>query len=131
MAKAVRIDGLREVRSAIRGISDDLDRERARGALKELNADAAKIVAQRAIAIVPRRSGRLADTIRPSGTQKSARVRAGFKRVPYAGPIHFGWGARGIRPQPFLYDALDARRQQVIDVYERGVDRLIKKHDLD
>lgn len=129
----VRVEGLQEVRRAIRQITDDLDREGARGALKDLNQEAAEVVQRKTVAIVPRRTGRLASTLRASGTQKSARVRAGYNRQAfrYAGPIHFGWHARGIRPQPFLYEALDARRNQVIAVYDEGINGLIKKYDLD
>jgi hypothetical protein len=129
----VRIEGLPELRKKIRGITDDLDRDGAKGALKDLNLDAAKVVEGKAAAIIPRRTGKLASTLRAAGTQRSARVRAGYRRqgFTYAGPIHFGWYAQGIRPQPFLYDALDARRNQVLEVYDAGIDRLIKQYGLD
>lgn len=131
MTRPVRIEGIKEVRSAIRAISDEMDRNGAKAELRVMNLHAAEVVKQKADSLVPRRSGQLAKTVRASGTQKSARVRAGYQRVPYAGPIHFGWPARGIYPQPFLYDALDSRRLQVVEVYERGIDRLIDKYDLD
>lgn len=131
MTRAVRIEGLKEVRSAIRAISDEMDRNGAKAELRVMNLHAAEVVKQKADSLVPRRSGQLAKTVRAAGTQKSARVRAGYQRVPYAGPIHFGWPARGIRPQPFLYDALDSRRTQVVEVYERGIDRLIRDYRLD
>lgn len=128
---AVRIEGHREVRRRIRQISDDLDQKAAKGELKVINQRAAEIVAGRAEQLVPVRSGTLRDTIRAAGTQKSGRVRAGFKRVPYAGPIHFGWAARGIVPQPFLYQALDQRRLEVFLHYDQQLESLIKKHGLD
>lgn len=129
----VRIEGMQELRKKIRGITNDLDRDGAKGALAGLNLAAAKVVEGKATAIVPRRTGRLASTLRAAGTQRQARVRAGYRRqgFNYAGPIHFGWYAQGIRPQPFLYDALDARRNQVLDVYDNGIDRLIKQYGLD
>ena len=98
--------------------------------LKELNLDVATLVSTRAKDIVPRRTGNLADTIRPSGTKTAGRVRSGFKRVPYAGVIHFGFPARGIKPQPFLYDALDQRRDEVLDRYFQGVKKIQKKAGL-
>lgn len=128
---AVRIEGHREVRRRIRQITDDLDQKAAKGELKRINQEAAELVAMRAEMLVPVRSGRLRDTIRAAGTQKSGRVRAGFKRVPYAGPIHFGWASRGIVPQPFLYQALDQRRLEVFLHYDRQLESLIKKHGLD
>jgi hypothetical protein len=48
-----------------------------------------------------------------------------------AGPIHFGWAARRIQPQPFIYEAVDRRRKEIRDRYEKLVDDLIKKHDLE
>ena len=53
-------------------------------------------------------------------------VRAGFARVPYAGPIHFGWRKRNIQPQPFLYEALDKRRNEVFDRYNKEVRNILK-----
>lgn len=131
MAKAVRIDGHREARRRINRILDDMDQKAARGELKNMNLEAAEIVAERARSLVPVRTGTLRDTIRPAGTQKSGRVRAGFKRVPYAGAIHFGWAARNIDPSLFLYDALDQRRQEVLKHYDQQLEALIKKYDLD
>ena len=102
--QSIKIQGGKELRRELRKMGDDMQD------LKELNLDVATIVSERAKDIVPRRTGNLADTIRPSGTKTAGRVRSGFKRVPYAGVIHFGFPARGIKPQPFLYDALDQRR---------------------
>jgi hypothetical protein len=108
-----------------------MDKNSAKGALKEMNLEAATIVKKKADGLVPVRTGRLAATLRASGTQKSARVRAGFKRVPYAGVVHFGWPARNIRPQPFLYEALDSRRAEVLAVYDERLSQLIKEYRLD
>jgi len=127
----VRIEGMRELRKKIRVVLDEMDEQAARGELKNMNQEAAEIVRQRALTLVPVRTGQLRETLRAAGTQKSARVRAGFKRVPYAGPIHFGWAIRGIRPQPFLYDALDQRRREVFQHYDRQISSLIKQYGLD
>ena len=100
--------------------------------LKEFHQDLAELVMARALTRVPVRSGRLRETIRAAGTKTAGRVRAGFKRVPYAGPVHFGWAtrpnpSRGIRggpitPNPFLYEALDDRRAQILAAYRKKVD---------
>ena len=95
--------------------------------IKRMHLEAAEKVAVTARARAPRRSGRLAGSIRPSGTQTGAAVRAGGARVPYAGPIHFGWRARNIEPNPFLYDALDARRDTTIAAYERQLRALVER----
>jgi HK97 gp10 family phage protein len=128
--KPVRIDGIKDIRRSVNRLGKDLDKDAAKGALKEMNAEAAEKVKQTAAGLVPVRTGQLASTLRASGTQKSARVRAGTKRVPYAAPIHFGWPARNISPQPFLYDALDKRRNEVVDIYEKRLSALIRKYRL-
>lgn len=121
----ITIEGLRELNRAFRQVGSD-----AVGELKDVHLEAAKDVEQAARMLVPRRTGRLESTLRSSGTMRGARVRAGFARVPYAGPIHFGWPARNIRPQPFLYDAIDKRRREVLEIYQRNIEALIRKHDL-
>ena len=108
--------------------------------LKEFHQDLADIVMARALTRVPHRSGKLKDTIRASGTKTAGRVRAGFKRVPYAGPVHFGWATRPdfnkgwqggpILPNPFLYDALDERHNEVFETYFKGVKKIQRKAGL-
>ena len=124
MVQSIKATGVKELRRELRKMGDDLED------LKALNLDVATLVSDRAKDIVPRRTGTLADTIRPAGTKTAGRVRAGFKRVPYAGVIHFGWPARRIQPQPFLYDALDQRRGEVFDAYFKGVKKIQRKAGL-
>ena len=140
---AVRVEGLDDVRRKIRRMEQGLDQDAAKGDLKAMNLEAAEIVAGVATTLVPVRSGKLRDTIRAAGAQKSGRVRSGYNipqgaavsgnwgRMPYAGPIHFGWPARNISPQPFLYDALDRRRSEVFAAYDRNMSQIIKKYRLD
>lgn len=120
----ITVDGLDDLRKALRQFADGAND------LKATHADAAKLVESTASMLVPRRSGTLAGSIRSSGTQRSGVVRSGGARVPYAGPIHFGWRARNIRPNPFLYGALDQRRDDVIARYERTMSDLIRKYQL-
>jgi len=125
VADKVAFVGLREFQRALRQIDPDLRKE-----LREVQKEAAQIVAVTAAARAPRRTGRLAGSIRATATQKAGSVRAGGARLPYAGPIHFGWRARNIRPQPFIYDALDARREQVVRKFESGIESLFRKAGL-
>ena len=124
---AIRVGGMRKVRAQMREAGDDLSD------LRDLHKRLADDVAGTAKTKVPVRSGRLQRSIRGAGTKTAARVRAGNNRksgpssVPYAPQIHFGWGARGIRPQPFLYEALDDRRQEVIDAYNDEVRAMIRR----
>jgi len=108
---AIRFEGMREFRAALKAIDDDFSD------LKGVHKDAAEIVARRAAVISPQREGMLRDSVDSKGTKHKGYVRAGGRSAVYAGPIHFGWPARNIKPQPFLYDALDQRRGEVLDQY--------------
>lgn len=117
MQPTVQVQGAKELRAAIKRAEDvGLVRE-----LKAAHKEAAEVVAYEAQTIVPVVSGRLLESIRSSGTQTAGIVRAGKARVPYAGPIHFGWRARNIEPNPFLYEAADSRADEVRDTYFEAV----------
>ena len=60
------------------------------------------LIAGRAAARAPHRSGRLAASIRPHSTTGGVSLSA---NVPYSGVIHWGWPARNIRAHTFLVDA--------------------------
>jgi len=109
--------------------------------LKRVYIQSANIVYRNALPRVPVRSGKLKSSLRVSGTTRAGSVRAGGKRsAPYAGPIHFGWPNRPnlqkswyggpIRPNPFLYSALDARRDAVEHAFFVGVMKAAKKAGL-
>lgn len=123
---AIQIEGGRETRRALRRTGEDVKAD-----LKGLHAEGAQIVLEEALRRVPVRTGKLKSTVRAAALQTRGEVRAGFARVPYAGPIHFGWSDRGISPNPFLYDAIDNRRGQVMDSYHRQLDRVARRHGLD
>lgn len=124
---AVDVQGGRELRRKFKEAGDDMSD------LKDLHLRLADDVAGTAKTLVPVRTGRLRNSIRGSGTKTSARVKVGNNRksgpsaLPYAKPIHFGWAARGIKPQPFIYEALDDRRQEVIDAYNDEVRQIIRR----
>lgn len=121
----VVIQGMPQLRRQLNALGDAAVND-----LKDVHQQNADLVLNEARTIVPVRTGRLRETLRASGTKTGGRVRAGFKKVPYAGPIHFGWSRRNIKPNPFLYDALDKRRSEVVQNYERQIDALRRKYDL-
>jgi bacteriophage HK97-gp10 putative tail-component len=111
---AVQVDGLAQ-------LTRDLKKLEA-AAVKKLRAvskDAAQIVSDEAKSKAPVLTGRFRDKIKPGATQAGGYV--AIRGLVYAGPIHFGWPAHNIRPNPVLYEALDARRAEVIAKFERGV----------
>ena len=80
---------MREIRRAMKDLSDS-----SKSDMKVTHRAVAEIVARQAKYEVPVRTGRLRSTIRTRSTLTQGRVVAGMARVPYAGPIHFGWPTR-------------------------------------
>lgn len=121
---AIQLEGGPQLRRAFAKMED-----RA-GDLRDPARDAAETVEQEAESIVPVASGSLRDSIRSSVRRTGSSVLAGGTRlVPYAGPIHFGWRARNIEPQPFLYEALDRRRDEVVRKYAESVAGMVRRFD--
>ena len=119
---AVEVVGLGKFLRQIKQLDPDVLAE-----LKAANRDIADDVTSTAKQLAPRLTGRLGASVRPGATNRTGIVRAGSKRVPWAGPQHFGWAARNIEPQPFLYDALDDRRDEVVTRYREAVNDAVRK----
>jgi hypothetical protein len=99
--------------------------------MKDTHRKAGEIIVKAATPFTPVDSGALSASLKSAPTQRQGRVRLGSAAVPYAGPIHFGWPARNIRPNPFIYQVLDSRRDEVLKLYERRIDEIITKYELD
>jgi hypothetical protein len=141
MAKAnegfVRVVGLDETIKALQAVGTPTR------ALSQAGVESARIVAAEAKGLVPRKTGALASTIKPSRTKHGSRITAGGPVAVYANPIHWGWyretkteraraSAKGyikrnIMPNTFLSRALGYTRQQVIDTYRRNMNKLIEQ----
>ena len=125
----IKITGLSEVQRNLRKLSTDaLDLNKTE--FLETNKQVAEIVINETKKYVPFLTGALAAAIRNASTKKSAKVRAGNVGVQYAGPIHFGWPSRSIKPNTFLYEAIDARKSEVANRYAELVSDLIVTYDL-
>lgn len=119
MADRVQVVGARELRAQMRKAGVDVKD------MKDANARAGSIVANAARGMAPQRSGALAGSIRPARAVSGVTVRAGNARVPYSGPIHWGWPVRGIRANPFLSIAATGTEPQWLAIYMQGVDKAI------
>lgn len=95
--------------------------------LTAINKAAAQKVADTARGNAPVLTGRLAGSVRAGATRTRGTVKAGSNGIPYAGVIHFGWPRHNIAPQPFIYDALDERKGDVIEAYEAHIEALVEK----
>lgn len=117
----VQVTGAKELRAALKRMGQDT------ADLSAIHREAARVVAEAAEARAPRRSGKLAGTIKGKATKTRAQVVVGSRLVPHAGPIHFGWLRHNIDPNPFLYDALDDRGTQVVNLYEKRIGDLVER----
>jgi hypothetical protein len=124
MQTKIEVHGLNETLRDLRRLGD----KEIPKAIREANKDAADMVAPVVRAEAPTRSGRLARSVRAKATAKYAAVSAGSKvRVPYAGPIHWGWRKRGIDPNKFALRALESRIHAVRERYVRRVNEAIAR----
>jgi hypothetical protein len=96
--------------------------------LAGMYGDIADMVADEARDRAPVLTGALRDSVRSRRARKSASVSIGSGLL-YGPPIHFGWRARNIEPQPFLYDALEAERDDIDTRVQAEVDDLIRRFD--
>ena len=65
----------------------------------------------------PRRTGKLAGSIRPDGGADGALVEA---TAPYAAAVEGGVPSRGMKAQPFLRNAVRSTQSTWLELYARG-----------
>jgi HK97 gp10 family phage protein len=125
----IKVTGLRElVRNMERAGVEAQD-------IKEIMFGAGEIVAKRAAQLAPVRTGRLVGNIRVGKAKNKASIKVGSARVPYARFVYFGKfdqakGGKYAKENPFIYNALKEKRQQVFDKIELGMQDLLEKNDL-
>lgn len=121
MISEVRVEGGRQFRSSLKKATGQLSD------LKATHAAAAAIAAEASASLAPHRTSRLRKTIRASGTNTAGIIRAGNNtRVPYAGPIHWGWFRRHIRPQPFLSQGARDSEGRWLPIYTDYVESAVQ-----
>lgn len=119
----VRVEGAREFRSALRAISREWPK-----VMREANLRAAQTVVSEAKRRAPVLTGRLRDSIKAGATQRAGYIKAGTSiRIPYAPVQEFGWPGHNIEPQPYVYPAIAAKREDVIEEYGKAVDRIMAR----
>jgi hypothetical protein len=117
----VEVVGAKELRKTLKRAGDDL------GDLKGVNQAVGNMVVHTAVGMAPRRSGALAGSIRAARAATSITIRAGSARVPYAGPIHWGWPARNIEANPFLSNAATSTESAWVALYEDELNKIIDR----
>lgn len=117
----IKVEGARQLRATLRKAGDDLSD------LKDTHARAAEIAANRTKTDAPHQTGKLAATVRSAGTKTAGIVRVGTARVPYANPIHWGWGRRHIAANPFVSRAARETEPVWIEVYWAEINHSLDK----
>lgn len=126
--------GTGPARVNIRGLNRAVRQLQQAGAdtadMKDLMHEVGMVVVRQAQSDVPVNTGTLRGTIRAGRGKTKAVVRAGTSRKPYAPIVHYGNPQTGSRANPFLVNALRQRRTEVMDTFERGLERILKKNNL-
>jgi hypothetical protein len=122
----IQVTGLKEAVKNTRQFGD----KGTQDAIKKANFEAAVTLIEAALPRVPVLTGRLKTTLKPSRTLSYAAARAGSAQVPYAGPIHWGWGRKHIKPQPFFAEALGYTYEKILAKYEYDMEQALKKYEL-
>ncbi len=120
-SKALYVVGQRRFVATMRKAGADMDE------LKEVNAQAARVALPAVRALVPRRTGTLAGSIRAGATKRAGVVRAGRKSVPYAGVINYGWPARHITGRLFANNGVARTEPTWTKLYERFVKKTMSQ----
>lgn len=136
VAAQVQIEGANELRALLRRL--DSSKELQRG-LRRAHKETSTLVAVRAKTLAPVRTGNLAASIRPGGTQTAAVVRAGSAKVPYAAAIHWGRrkgnvgsppgnhpGKNVVKGDQFLVRAGEQSESLALEIYEREMAALLR-----
>lgn len=108
--------------------ADEVQRDLAKLGIRLADLDFSKIANEGmrlAAAFAPRRSGRLAQSIKANKAKSRATIRAGSARVPYAGAINYGWRKRNIEPALFMQRADLVLRRRVPTELQEQIQRLI------
>jgi len=92
--------------------------------LEQASAEAGQIVTSLAAVTAPRLTGALAGSIQPEVAENGNEVTIGSDLI-YAPPIHNGWAAHNIAPQPFLRDAADRSQARWVGAYMAALDRAV------
>lgn len=121
MADQVRVEGLQQLQGDLRRLAAQVT--------ELAPPEAAQIIGREARLRAPKRTGRLAGSF---GVEASGGQLLLSFGTDYAGPIHFGVGARSgqrgphnIRPNPFLFGAVDSTQPQWLDTYSDQLQELV------
>ena len=123
MGEPLEIDAsdIADLRRQLRGMAGSIDD------LKGVHAKAARVAQIEAAKRAPRKTDALAASVRSSGQAKDGVIRAGRgQKINYAAAVHYGK-----KGTPFVDDAVAAKRKQIDQIYDLGLDAVIRRYGLD
>jgi hypothetical protein len=127
----IRVEGLRETIKNLQALGAE------KSEFVEINLEAAEILMSAARPLIPVKTGNLANSMRASKTANYAQIALGKAKVPYAGPVHWGWFydrknfiQKNIKPALFMPRALKANFQRIMSHYDSAMQRLLTKYEL-
>lgn len=119
------VEGEAKVKAALDKVEKDLiDRS-------ELNKDLSDELSRKASAMAPRLTGALASSVKGNASNDKAQILAGSNVVPYAGVQEYGWPAKNIQAQPYLRPAVFDNMDYIVEKYNKYIESIVKKYDLD
>lgn len=125
MAEAsITIKGVDEVKSSLNKLANDI--EDSSDTIQSLGS----VLANKASAIAPQQSGRLAASVGYKFENGSLQIYAGNETVPYAGVIEYGYPKRNIKEQPYLRPAVNNNMGMIEQKYNEQIENSIKKYNL-
>jgi hypothetical protein len=107
-----------ELTAALHRLGRDMDD------LADGNRDAAQLVAARSRRRAPRRTGRLANSIRPAAEKGRAVITSS---VRYGMPVHQGVPSHNMPPNPFITDTAEATQDEWLPMYRRDLQQTIDR----
>ena len=136
---AIEVEGLRELRAALRKVNSNMPREVGQAGKKAADHLAPLIRSQ-----VPTRTGRARDSVRAVVAQGGGGIRAGGASAPHYGFVDFGNKVRSgagvgrgdsqprrfIKGGRFIYPTFEARRDEVLERYVEAMTGLLRSSGL-
>lgn len=125
MTDAIRIEGLKEFQRALRDMDTNLPKQ-----IRVVLNEATGVVIRWAVPRIPRVTGRAAASVKARSSQREARVAIGGNRAPYMPWLDFGGQGRIAGKPParpfikkgrYLYAGLDANRDEVTEIMNKGL----------
>lgn len=120
----VRVEGLTKVVRDLQSLGLEIDD--LKDAFSEIAAEGARVAA----GFAPVRKGTLAGSVRGNRAKSKAVVTAGRARIPWAGPINYGWKKRNIKPALFMQRADEVMQPRALAELERAIEKKIRERGL-